>query len=518
MRLSLGVSLGGQQRPRLGEIIEALPENLSLPVISGDPATGVTLSSTSGAWSGGNLTVSRQWQRNEENIGGQTDVTYIVHEDDYGQEIRLNVTAQNSEGSATASSNPIQILFAVPNFTVNPVITGTPERDETLYCSNGIATGNVSSYSYQWYVNNSPVAGAIAATYIIPGDAEDDDEIHCEVTAANMAGTDAALSNTVSVEVVEGGAPVISGTAHPGNTLTSTQSGQWYLNGSPISGETGGTLALAYTAIEPDDEISQQDSNVLTVQSYDTDAATDIAAVISSGSDWGTTDAERRNNKWRYSELVTAWKSAGVYSTSYFYRVLAGPTSLDGVFACGRNGSITNTNFVSGDLNRLTGLKGSTNKYLNTGVPTNTYPTDDCLVGIYLTETLTTGPVGGAAIFGDAGSGVAGSIQLYKDSTDRSNIRFRSSGALINTVAVPSTWARFTSLGRNNASTCEFHTNGLSETEALTSSGSLTTHMYFYSRASSLPSDPRAALLWFSNFEDEAAIDGPMQTYLTNLI
>lgn len=61
-----------------------------------------------------------------------------------------------------------------------------------------------------------------------------------------------------------GGPPaiVISGTAYPGNTLTSTEAGQWYVNGSPVSGQTGTTYVIRLNDIGYD--INQAGSNVLT--------------------------------------------------------------------------------------------------------------------------------------------------------------------------------------------------------------------------------------------------------------
>lgn len=57
-------------------------------------------------------------------------------------------------------------------------------------------------------------------------------------------------------------APVISGTAYPGNTLTSTQAGQWYVNGNAVSGETASTYVIRLDDIGYN--INQTGSNTLT--------------------------------------------------------------------------------------------------------------------------------------------------------------------------------------------------------------------------------------------------------------
>lgn len=57
--------------------------------------------------------------------------------------------------------------------------------------------------------------------------------------------------------------PVITGTAYPGNTLTSTKAAPWRLNGVPIAGETGLTYAVRIDDIGGG--IDQSGSNVVTV-------------------------------------------------------------------------------------------------------------------------------------------------------------------------------------------------------------------------------------------------------------
>jgi hypothetical protein len=67
-------------------------------------------------------------------------------------------------------------------------------------------------------------------------------------------------------------APVISGTAYPGETLTSTVAGQWIVNGSNVSGETGSTYVIRLNDIGY--VIKQAGSNELTCWS-----PADISAV-----------------------------------------------------------------------------------------------------------------------------------------------------------------------------------------------------------------------------------------------
>jgi hypothetical protein len=71
-----------------------------------------------------------------------------------------------------------------------------------------------------------------------------------------------SLSNILGRSKV-GGGPVISGTAFPGETLTSTKTQQWYADGNAISGETGNTYLVRLSDIGV--EITQTGSNTITI-------------------------------------------------------------------------------------------------------------------------------------------------------------------------------------------------------------------------------------------------------------
>ena len=62
---------------------------------------------------------------------------------------------------------------------------------------------------------------------------------------------------------VRGGKPLITGTAYPSETLTSTRAGQWYANGVAISGETAATYVVRLGDIGK--AITQTGSNTKTI-------------------------------------------------------------------------------------------------------------------------------------------------------------------------------------------------------------------------------------------------------------
>jgi len=89
----------------VGPIAGLAPVNTVAPVVSGIAASGETLSTTNGTWTGvPTPSYSFQWQRGSTNISGATGSTYTISNDDIGSTLRCVVTATNASGSVSATS------------------------------------------------------------------------------------------------------------------------------------------------------------------------------------------------------------------------------------------------------------------------------------------------------------------------------------------------------------------------------------------------------------------------------
>lgn len=175
----------------------APPANTSAPTITGTPTVGQVLSSTEGTWTGNPTpTYARQWRRGASNIAGATGATYTLVAADIGQTITCVVTATNSEGSDTATSNTIGPVAGIaPSFTADPVLSGTPAVGETLTVTNGTAGGNPpATFARSWLRDGAVIAGATGTTRVLTED-DVDAQISVRVTATNSAGSDEAVSN-----------------------------------------------------------------------------------------------------------------------------------------------------------------------------------------------------------------------------------------------------------------------------------------------------------------------------------
>ena len=113
---------------------QAAPVNTGEPRIEGSAVVGEVLSATRGTWSNNPTSYAYQWVRcpasggaadgsNCAKIGGATDNDYTVRNADVGHRLRVRVTAKNADGSATAASNPTDLIQAKPPA---PAPTGCP--------------------------------------------------------------------------------------------------------------------------------------------------------------------------------------------------------------------------------------------------------------------------------------------------------------------------------------------------------------------------------------------------------
>ena len=219
------------------------PSNTALPTISGTVNDGQKLTGSSGSWSGTTpITYAYQWRRcdsagsNCSNISSATSVTYLLTGSDIGHTIRLQVTATNAAGSASATSAQTVVVPTPPSNTVLPTISGTADVGQKLTASSGSWSGSAPiSYAYQWLrcdsagASCSDISGATGSTYVLTN-ADVGHEIRVQVTASNSAGSTSAQSDptdpVAAVKPVNTALPAISGTAAVGQSLIAS-TGTW---------------------------------------------------------------------------------------------------------------------------------------------------------------------------------------------------------------------------------------------------------------------------------------------------
>jgi hypothetical protein len=124
------------------------PVNTAVPVVSGTPAVGQTLTTTNGTWTSDTpITYSYKWVSCDAqgaacvDIAGATASTYKVAAPDVGHRLRAYVDAKNSVGTTEADSAPTAVVGQPANKVLQAADVSLPNRlviDKVSYSANPI--------------------------------------------------------------------------------------------------------------------------------------------------------------------------------------------------------------------------------------------------------------------------------------------------------------------------------------------------------------------------------------------
>ncbi len=232
-------------------IVEGPPVSSALPVITGTPIVGQTLEASTGEWFGTPpFRYHYQWLSCNVlgeclEIAGATGSTYTVEPLETASAIEVVVTASNSAGSESATSEETDAVSALlPKDTELPSVAGSLIDGQLLNAVPGSWEGSTPiSYGYEWELCNSSGAGcsvvseATAATLsLISTDVGK--TVRVVVTATNSAGSASATSEASSVVAAllpsNSGLPSVSGSLVDGQVL------------SAVTGSWKGTTPISY--------------------------------------------------------------------------------------------------------------------------------------------------------------------------------------------------------------------------------------------------------------------------------
>ena len=182
------------------------PANIGLPQVSGQAVVGQQLSTTDGSWSGSAATFSYQWRScvsgSCSDIANATGSTYTLTTNELGEMLEVVVTATNTAGSASATSDPTAPVTAATPIVTAPTNTGLPvisgdARRASISVSSGSWGGSPATYVYQWRScasgNCTNIALATNETYDVSTSAVGK-TLEVVVTATNTAGSASATS------------------------------------------------------------------------------------------------------------------------------------------------------------------------------------------------------------------------------------------------------------------------------------------------------------------------------------
>ena len=212
------------------------------------------------------------------------------------------------------------------------------------------------------------------------------------------------------------------------------------------------------------------------------------------------------------NDFVVGCKADGIWNAINASCIMAGARTLAGALVPLKGTAPTNNNFVAGDYDRETGLKGDgSTKYLDSNRNNNTDPQNSKHLFCRVTET----PSGTMAVMG-AGSNTSGS----------SNITFVSSLASYrvnsSTTGGSATLHSLGSFGASRSSSLDFtyiSNNGTVANASQSSSGPYNGSIHVFRRNASSTLDADARLSFYSIGEslDLALLDARVTTLMSDI-
>lgn len=228
------------------------------PTLTGTERVGAQLVASAPTWKPA-ATLDYQWYADDEIIPGATSSTLPLDADLLGQ--RIGVVATGSRPgyntqvleSATVTDPVAPGVF---DLAPAPVVAGTSAVGSVLTASTA-AWSPTATLAYQWFSDDTPIAGATTARYTVTPD-DRGHRLHVVVTGSRTAYTTTQVASQPTDAVAPGqftttARPVLSGAAQVGTTLqvrtdawspVATFTYQWFADGRPIPGATGTSYRL----------------------------------------------------------------------------------------------------------------------------------------------------------------------------------------------------------------------------------------------------------------------------------
>jgi len=213
------------------------------------------------------------------------------------------------------------------------------------------------------------------------------------------------------------------------------------------------------------------------------------------------------------NNFVVGCKSDGIWSAIKASCILAGARTLSGALVPLVGAAPTNNNFVSGDYNRETGLKGNgSTKYLNSNRANNADPQNSNHNAVYVTEAITGSR---AYISADTGSGT-GRNNIYKDAGQNRFLNLNRSSTYASLAVGSALSTGLIATNRSVSTNAVFRVAGTQYTFGGASQAPNSLHVMVY-RSSTNNSNARLSFYSIGESLDLAALDTRVSTLMTAL-
>ncbi|MBT2547351.1 hypothetical protein J7I85_03245 [Arthrobacter sp. ISL-65] len=249
------------------ETAPAAPENVSVPVIEGDPVVGGTLTSTGGQWNGAGW-IQYSWiidgvpVQTAGHVVGEPDVLNIVPSM-AGKSVQLTVVASSEAQAPGTEVSAVAVTVRPGTFTGvvwSNAVTGKPAVGQELSVGTPQWDNSASqgALAYQWFRGTLAIGSATTSRYTVTA-SDVGQKLWAKVTLSAPGFTSMELSSVqvtgVSATFATAPVPTVSGTARVGQVQTANAgtwapggavlSYQWYRGTAAIAGAVGRTYTTS---------------------------------------------------------------------------------------------------------------------------------------------------------------------------------------------------------------------------------------------------------------------------------
>jgi len=213
-----------------------------------------------------------------------------------------------------------------------------------------------------------------------------------------------------------------------------------------------------------------------------------------------------------YNTFITGCKTDGIWNAIKASCIMAGARTLNGALQPLVGTAPTNFNFVSGDYDRKTGLKGDgSTKYLDSNRNNNADPQNSYSLSVLVTEAQSN--TTGMALIGGGGinTGASGLANAGANIAARN----RNSSSVANGMAFPA--SGFIGTNRNASNTYIIRSNGTNTTQSTTSQTPANQNIGVFTRSLAASSDGRIAFYHIGEALDLALLDARITQLINNI-
>lgn len=229
--------------------------NIAPPSVTGTARVGAQLTAAKGRWTPSGASFRYQWLAGGRPVAGATGRRFVPTAAQLKRTVQVSVTATKagvSPATALSATTP-KVAPGIFTTTAAPSVMGTPQVGVPLLASSG-SWSPEGSYTYQWSVDGTAVAGATGMSYT-PAPADVGKPVTVTVTATLPGYTTARSTSAATADVIPGvfdntAPPVVIGTPQVDHKLSALRGSwtpvghyayQWLANGVPIRGATHST-------------------------------------------------------------------------------------------------------------------------------------------------------------------------------------------------------------------------------------------------------------------------------------